>query len=162
MTRVRSLAPEVANLINPSFCGYLLRRAAEGYAKERGTGIPFELTFLVLPIVLHEETRQALPPNIRTKMHPWLQETPVARLGFASRARALSTFTRNGLLFASTHGIARVDQDGRVWPTPFTPKKPPVKAAEVRECLDTAELVGRWLAQAGNPATIYLMWGIQP
>ena len=67
--------PEEANLLNPAFCCVTLAAAVLGYASVDKTGIPYPLTFLVLPTVLHKATRESLPSNrTRTSLAAWIQE----------------------------------------------------------------------------------------
>jgi hypothetical protein len=53
---------EIRNLFNPAFCGLVMHRAMCGYEEEESSpqGVPFSLTFLVLPLCLHKETREVL------------------------------------------------------------------------------------------------------
>src|SRR5579871_5442366 len=105
---------ELAYLFNPAFCGWVLREAIEGYASVQATGMPLPLAFLVLPVVLHQATRERLPGAVTTKLHVWLQEHPEVRIQFAERTKELASFTREGLLFLGTRGQLRITDDGDV------------------------------------------------
>jgi hypothetical protein len=74
MTPWRERSIEERNLLNPGFCAMLLWHAALGYASELSVPMAIELSFLVLPFVLHRETRESLPSNIRTSLPTWLAE----------------------------------------------------------------------------------------
>ena len=54
---------EEHGLLNPSFCSILIWHAAFGHitGSAISASLAFEEAFLVLPIVLHEETRRVLP-----------------------------------------------------------------------------------------------------
>ncbi len=56
------LGREARALQNPAFCGILLWAFCREYYDSHSThnGAPFALTFLVLPMVLHEGTRQLI------------------------------------------------------------------------------------------------------
>ena len=93
---------EERSLLNPCFCGMLLWHAARGYREESERALSLEECFLVLPIVLHGGTRDALPRDIRTSLAVWMQENPLVRGRMAERARALAPYTREALLFAGS------------------------------------------------------------
>lgn len=81
--------PEQARLLNPAFLGTTVWSCAKGYASIDKHGLPYALSFMVVPIVLHKATRECLPRTPRTSMASWLGDNPRAQVGFAERARAL-------------------------------------------------------------------------
>lgn len=157
---------EYANLLNPAFCSVLLQNAVKGYQTEKKQGMPYPLLFLVLPLVLHSSTRNALPKKIVTKLHIWLQRQPEARVGFGDRTSSLVPYTKEALAFGMQTGIINICDDGKFTWVKGTLK--PISAVswssdtEPAICCKKAEFVGRWLAQAGEVSTIYTMWGICP
>ncbi|MBO9883586.1 three component ABC system middle component [Xanthomonas sp. D-109] len=54
----RSWPSELDLIYNPSLGAYLIWQAALGHFKEEGRNMPFHLAFLVLPLVLHEQSRK--------------------------------------------------------------------------------------------------------
>jgi len=156
---------EERSLLNPGFCTMLLWYAAQGYASERSNPMAFELSFLVLPFVLHKETRESLPSSIRTSLPTWLAEHPIARVRLGERAATLSAFTKESLIFGGSHGLLSVAQDGV---RANADMKKRVNAAlkatsdEVRECAKRAEFLGRWLEKAGGPETVMTLLGVRP
>jgi hypothetical protein len=103
MTRWVDRPTEVANLLNPAFCGRLLIECAEQYRRP----LPFEFAMLVLPIVLHRDTRTKLPRSVATSMLTWVERNPEVRVGFAERVRDLAPFTREALRFCLAHARLR-------------------------------------------------------
>ncbi len=157
---------EYANLLNPAFCSILLHNAIKGYQNEKKQGMPYPLLFLVLPLVLHNSTRNTLPKRIVTKLHIWLQRHPEARVGFGDRTSNLVLYTKEALGFGMQIGIINTCDDGKF--TWVNGKLKPISAVswssdtEPAICCKKAEFIGRWLAQAGEVSTIYTMWGICP
>ena len=156
---------EERNLLNPAFCAVLLWHAAHGYATERSTSMAIEVSFLVLPFVLHRETREDLPSSIRTSLPTWLAGHPIVRTRLGDRASMLCAFTKEALTFGGCHGLlslaqggvrANVDMRQRV--NAF------LKTAshEVRECAKRAEFLGRWFDNAGTPETVMTLLGVCP
>lgn len=159
-------AVEEANLFNPAFCAVLLAKASEEFAKKAQRPFPFALAFLVLPIVLHRGTRQALPGSTVTALLPWIQENREQLVNFAGRVEALRTITQEAILFGLQHESLAIAEDGGIAAgarrlTP-TEKRTGLFTDEARECVDRAGFTGRWFAAAGLPATIYSAWGIAP
>jgi hypothetical protein len=155
---------EERNLLNPGFCAMLLWQAAQGYAAERAIPISIELSFLVLPFVLHKETRESLPSNIRTSLPVWLAEHPIVQTRLGERAATLRAFTKEALIFGGTHGLFSFDQNGV---RANADEKRRVNAAlkatsdEVLECAKRAEFLGRWLEKAGAPETVMMLLGVR-
>ncbi|MFO0814087.1 MAG: three component ABC system middle component [Gemmatales bacterium] len=156
---------EVGNNFNPAFCGWLLREAVEGYCSVKSEGLPFVLSFLVLPIILHRPTRDLLPRSTATALHPWLREHPEARIGLAERSEQLATITRESILFLSTHGLISITDAADIRAEGKLERgKAPILAAseEVKACVSRAKMVGAWFASAGDAVTVYQMWGVRP
>lgn len=158
-------AAEERTLLNPSFCGVLLWQSASGYSSTGSAVMPFELVFLVLPLVLHKETRETLPRSITTSLAMWLNDSPLVRTRVGERTRTLTPFTKEALMFGGMHGLvglsgagvrANLDWKRRVLTV--------LKAAsdEVRECAKRAEFVGKWFERAGSSRTVMALLGVKP
>ena len=97
--------PEIANLLNPSFCAILLYSATFEYQKKaKNNSMPFPLLYLVLPIILHKSTRNRV--NSRTNMVVWLQRNPDVLVGFADRTKNLIGFTNEAIEFLLFQGLS--------------------------------------------------------
>lgn len=159
-------APEEQALLNPAFLGLIGHQLAAGFQRERGTGLPFVLTFVAIPIVLHAKTRGSLPGSIRTSLPAWLDAHPEALLGFPERAAALASHVRACLLFSARHGAVSIGVDGAVTPNALPRNWESVvrqlPSLEVHECAKSALFVGRWFGLAGPEATILALWGVRP
>lgn len=163
MTSWDERPPEVAHLFNPAFCALVLREAVKAYAGEREEGMELGLLFLVLPVVLHGQTRDALPTSTATHLHAWLEATPVAQVGLARRVEAIAPHTREATLYALQRGALAVNGAGRLVPTSARlGRYRPTPESEAAECVRRAGFLGRWFARTGAPATVLTLWGIQP
>jgi len=58
--------PEIAALLNPAFCGFLMSTGLDAYTQNVNEGAPYAFPFVMLPLVLHKPTRQAFPRSSRT------------------------------------------------------------------------------------------------
>jgi len=154
---------EVANLFNPAFCALLLTDSIAGFQEYVELGMPYPLSFLILPLTLHKSTRNLLPKSLRTKLHVWLQSRPEVRIGFAKRARELVPYTKEGLAFGLQANSIEITQEGKLVACKDLRKVSLwTDIAESAICREKSRFLGRWLAHSGDVSTIYVMWGIRP
>jgi hypothetical protein len=153
---------EVANLLNPAFCAILLRESVVGYQKETSRGMPYPLSFLILPIVLHAPSRNALPRTIAKKLHAWIEENQLARVRFVERVRSLVNHTKESIIFAFNGHILEISDIGLLTHIGRQPQMPWGDNSESYFCYKKAHFVGRWFGHSGDLATIFAIWGIKP
>lgn len=154
---------EIANLLNASFCSILLKDSIAGFNQENTQGMPYALSFIILPLVLHKPTRECLPRIITTQFHAWLERNQEVRIGFAGRARQLVPYTKEAIVFGMEAGIITIAGNGRL----ALGKKSLINNSwnsetEAANCRKKALFVGRWLARGGKVSTIFILWGICP
>ncbi len=153
---------EYRRLFNPAFCAVLLLRALNGYRKVTGKGMPFSLTFLILPLCLYEDSRKVLLQRNGSKILTILSDHPEMLVGFSRRAKALVPYTLEGFGYARSVKSLNIYRDGTL-----SVKDQGIKASitgsdEVRECQIVAASLGRAFAKAGNKVTIFTSMRIQP
>lgn len=157
---------EEANLFNPAFCAVLLAKTAEEFTKKTDQALPFSLAFLVLPVVLHRGTRDALPGSTVSSLLTWVQDHRDQLVNFSGRVKSLRAITREAILFGTQHETLAIDGSGGIAvgarKQSATEKRTGLFTDEARECVDRAGFLGRWSAAAGTPAIIYSAWGITP
>ena len=165
MSQWTSRSPEERALLNPSFCSGLLWQAAVGHANTLHAPLPFDISFLVLPIVLHRETRESLPRVVRTSLAVCIDDNPLARLRVADRARTLARFTKEAMMFGGLYGLFEL-KGGAIAANLEWKKRieDDLKDSsdEVRVCAKRAEFVGKWLASSGTPGTVMAILGVRP
>lgn len=167
MNRWQERPSEEQRLLNPAFCSVLLWHAALGYSMESHdhTAMPFEESFLVMPMVLHRETRDALPRNALTSLAVWINTYPLARVTIANRGQLLVPFTKEALYFGGVHGLLQFP-NGELRGNPDWRGK--IRRAltdssdEVRLCNKRAEFIGKWFAKTGGPETVLAFLGVRP
>lgn len=160
---------EVARLLNPAFCSLLLQTSIYSYENIDERGMPYSLLFLVLPLVLHQSTRQLLPKKSTSKMHLWLQNNPSVRIGFANRVSQLVPITKEALRFSLAKRLAIAVRDTDRFSSVGVPRQFPFRSGalstssqEIKSIQRKSAMVGKWFARSGKPATIYIHWGISP
>jgi len=154
---------EVANLLNPAFCGQVLHAAVKAHVEASTGALPFPLSFLILPLVLHRTTRDTI--DGRTKhFQNWITDHEEVKVGFAARARQTAPYTREAVMFLLQTGAFKMAAEGGLV-TAKELKRIQRKVAQADEneaCLKKAAIVGTWLATAGSPSTVFASVGVQP
>ena len=84
----------VANLFNPAFCGEIIRIVANSYNKHTINKFPFAFSFIVLPILLHKQTREKMPRTIRTYFFAWVEENDSLFFDFSKRTKSMVKYTK--------------------------------------------------------------------
>lgn len=162
-----SRSTEIANLLNPAFCGVMLSKAIVGYWEKSARGMPVSLAYLVLPMVLHKATREQLPKSVATSLFAWMEANPELRMGFPERTKAMVPFTNEGLLMLYSHGYLSSSERKDVLKScrDFSATGLRIYSGldeEVKEIVAGASLIGRVFARAASPATIYAALGVRP
>lgn len=143
----------------------MLRATIKSYEEEAKCGMPFPLTFLVLPIVLYKPIRELLPRDTRTKMHVWIREHQEAKIQFPSRTRNLVSITKRSLMFGMHHEVIKLGEEADFVVTKKALRKQNgamLETGEVRHIENRAQFLGKWFAKAGSVSSIYMMWSIRP
>ena len=151
-----------AAMLNPALMATILAGAAESYEHRSGDSMPFEYCFLIAPLVLHRETRQALPSRLDSHLEKWVVDHPVLVAGLPGRAAQLLPYVREGLRFGIGSGAITFEGDGsmvgRLKSSPVTLSRSPELGAIVRG----AGFVGRWLTTSNRPSGVYSLFGVAP
>ena len=115
----RSRVP--AALLNPALLAAVLAAGAAGYAREAEAPLPWPLSFVLPPLVLHQATREALPSTLASHLGVWVGRQPQIRAGFPLRALSLVEPVRDGVRFGLRHNMLELDGDGVRGATPLRP-----------------------------------------
>jgi hypothetical protein len=165
MTQWSLRSQEERALLNPSFSTILIWQSAAGYFAEAGQEFALGTVFLVLPMVLHRETRESLPRSVATSLPVWLEDNKAIRARLPDRARLLVPHTKEALMFGGLRGFLAINHDSVSAELSWRAKINTTLADssdEVRECAKKANFLGRWLARAGSPTTVLMLMGVRP
>lgn len=155
---------EEAINFNPAFCGELIVRAVREHGKSTGRPLALPLSFLVLPLALHKQTRDELPSKADTAFVGWIVAHGPLLAAFPDRAARLAPVTREALLLMLQHSFLRTEGNGLV----STAKRMKSSAlaekatADTNEARSAAELIGRWFARQGMPTLVMQGLGVKP
>jgi hypothetical protein len=152
---------EIAYLLNPPFCGEVLCQTIKEYVKKTSNPLPYPLLFLILPIILHYNTRRKI--NREKKLHTWLQQNPEVKIGYPKRAKELIPITKEAINFLLQVEAIKIDENAGVTLVPHKRHENIcMHSEEIKGCYQKAKTLGRWFATAGTVATVYIMLGVKP
>jgi hypothetical protein len=123
--------------------------------------MPWSLPFLIAPLVLHRQTREALPSRITSHWARWVTNNPVLQAGFAPRALSLVEPVRDGLRFGLRLGILRL-VEGSALTGGLAPDAKVESSGDVAAIIRSAGFVGRWLTRLDQPSTAFALLGVSP
>jgi len=153
----------VANLLNPAFCGEILRLVIKEYEKESGDKTPFELLFLVLPLVLHKQSRESLPATTSKNFYEWLEENTMTKININNKVKSLVPYTREAILFLIYHKAIKINENGKLEFVKYRKTSLPyIDDNEVKDIFKKSSMLGKWFSKIGNTKTIYASIGIKP
>ncbi len=155
---------ETAAHFNPAFCGELLSLTVAEYRRVCHRPLPLPLAFVVLPLVLHNPTRQALPKRASAIFAVWSAEHDGILPDIAHRTLSLQPATREALLLLAQLGALKMDADGlSLGETPLRHStRLMANTREVNDMRSAARLLGRWFAQQISPSPIMQAIGVRP
>lgn len=153
---------EVAFLLNPAFCGRVIYSTIKIYCTKTNRGFPVPLAYLILPLVLHKESRSCI--DSRTKLIAWVQRYPQLLIDFSRRARELVPITNEAVEFLLQTGNIYLNSSGEleILPTSRSLSKTKYIDEEIADCLKKGEHVAKWFATTGKVETIYITLGVRP
>lgn len=162
---LRPTTMEERRLLNPAFSGVLIARAVAGYQSESQKGLPFLYSYLILPLVLHSETRNRLPSTVVTRLINWTERNTELTTHFSRRMADLALATKEGLLLITTTGLAHIVDEARIvlvaTDKTFANFEKATPSDEVSSCCKKAHFVGRWLASSGTAPTVLTALGVR-
>lgn len=150
-----------AAMFNPPLFAVIIAAASDQYQTTAGPAMPWPLSFLICPMVLHGPTRLELPRQSRTSLASWVSDHEVLAAGFAARARSMSPLVREGVRFGLRQGLFRVVDDGRLQ-CGDAPSVGANASADLRKVVLGAGMLGRVFGRTGDPATIFATLRVRP
>jgi hypothetical protein len=128
-----------ANLLNPAFCGEVIRHCVYAYNEKRKTtegkkAFPFYLLFLILPIVLHKKTRESLEK--RKDLYSWINDNPEIKLKIKENRENLLPYSKEAISFLLMYNAIEVNNES----VSVTSK--PITDEELKEYYTIAQKLG--------------------
>lgn len=149
-------------MLNPALIAALTAAAIEGHERESKQALPGAMPFLITPLVLHRDTRNALPTRISTHWARWVSGHALLQAGFALRAISLVEPVRDGLRFGLNQGSLQLTEDGAFIGGLAARARLSETTGDVADIIRSAAFVGRWLTRLDRPATAFALLGVAP
>lgn len=153
---------EERNLFNPAFCAVVLAAAIREYERISGEPMPYSLTLLVLPICLHQNSREEILGNKRLSVLRVFALRPYLLVDFAERARSLVQYATEAFSLLASKGCITVGDDGGISLIPRRVLNQPLNTEDAEGCRAAAVILGRNFAQINDRVTIYTSLSISP
>lgn len=155
---------EERSLLNPAFCTSLIWHFASAVGHGQ-RALTFAETYLVLPMILPKNSREALPRSTRTSLATWIDENSSFQATLAVRSRAMVPFTKEALIFGGTRRFLQISTDAvhasvewkRSATSTFRQSSP-----ETQDCLKKATFLGKWFLETGTANTVMALLGVRP
>jgi hypothetical protein len=161
MTSWADRSPVVAAMLNPALLAAVTAAAAEEYSRASDEPMPWPLAFLVAPLVLHRDTREALPRRTTSHWASWVSNHTVLVAGFPARAHSLTGPVREGVRFGLAHGALAVE-DGGCLGGGLARAARPARVGDIETVVRASGFVGKWLTKLDQPATAFALLGVTP
>lgn len=156
----RSSVPAI--MFNPALIAVILAAAANQYESASGFPMPWPMSYLVPPIVLHEPTREVLPKTSRTSLPKWVGDQVVLTVGFPARARHLAPYVHEGLRFGLRENMLDIVLQGSAIQCTKLPKTTTKARGDLAPIVRGAGMLGRIFARTGDAATVFAALRVQP
>jgi hypothetical protein len=144
-----ALQTEVQAMQNPALGAALLWRFACGYCPSTTStaGAPLPLAFLVLPVMLHAQTREAITSTQQRsgirQFQANLDQRVDLLLGVQRRAVSMRSTSLRSLRIAMASALVTLmPEKAQVWPRSYA--NGPTVAPRVRELMKASEKFGAW------------------
>lgn len=151
-----------AALFNPAFCGELISHSVVAYNNTVKSGcFPYAMSYLILPFLLNAEISSQIPRTTRTGMLPWLYSNRHLATTIAEKAREMKDYTNESLLLYVSLNLLLINDNGEIeiGSHPLARKRN-FSRDDVDYLKSRADMLGTWLAKAGDITTIFSLIGI--
>ena len=119
--------------------------------------------FLLLPLALHDESRETICANTHTHLLKVVDDHPEILVSFASRARDLVPCAMEAFGLLAQLRCIKVSDAGKVNLVPRRiSSSAQLTSDEVEQCRQAAKIIGRQFARISDRATSYATFGVRP
>jgi len=153
---------EERNLFNPAFCAVVLAAAIREFERVAGRPMPYSLTLLVLPMCLHQASREEILENKRLSVLRVFALRQDLLVHFAERARSLVQYATEAFALLASKDCIKVFDDGGISLVSRRVSPQPLHTDDAERCRAAAAVLGRNFAQINDRVTVYTSLSIRP
>tara|TARA_R110001583_G_scaffold170326_1_gene323742 strand:- start:102 stop:572 length:471 start_codon:yes stop_codon:yes gene_type:complete len=148
--------------VHPAFCALLYASLVDGYNSKCKVLIPIYLPYILVPILLHKESRRSLPKTSASKFHKWLQNEPHIVVGLDKRINSLEPYISRSSMFLNAQGLLAVDNEFRISISNRSKFKKMAKDAEyISEYIEAAKNFGEICGKFNSESTMLTLLGVK-
>ena len=123
--------------------------------------MPYSLTLLVLPMCLHQASREEILKNKRLSVLRVFALRPDLLVDFAERARAFVQYATEAFALLASKDCIKVFDDGGVSIVPRRVSARALNTNDAERCRAAATVLGRDFAQINDRVTVYTSLSIR-
>lgn len=153
---------EVRTLFNPAFCGLVIARGVDGFSGVSGRPMPFSLSLLILPLCLHQRTREVFKAGTRSYFTKILEDHPEIRIDLAERTKGLFPYAMEAFAYLANSGAIEIEKTGAISLVNGKVRQAISGTQDTKDCQTVARSLGRKFAQIGDRVTVFTSLGIRP
>ncbi|EGR1391767.1 hypothetical protein ACCF70_000683 [Vibrio parahaemolyticus] len=153
---------EVTELLNPAFCALVYASIVEGYNSTSKSKIPIYMPYILMPIVLHKDSRRVIPTSTRSKFHIWLQNEPQITIGLTDRINSIESHVSKGSMLLNSHGFISMDDESRIFLKRKQHLKNMIEQSEfISEYTNSAKRLGSICGRFNSESTALALLGVK-
>ncbi|WP_219618140.1 MULTISPECIES: three component ABC system middle component [Brevibacterium] len=154
--------PALSNtILNPALIAASIQWASHRFRTTSKQLMPWEYSFLVVPLVFHQLTRQALPQTSATHLPVWINNNQNVLAGFPNRSRKFVPHVREGIRYGLRSGQITLNDGGTLRASMRSGVKLH-EETELRGILSSAATFGGILSKSGSSVNIFTQFGVSP
>ncbi|WGS60302.1 three component ABC system middle component [Vibrio lentus] len=153
---------EVTELLNPAFCALIYASIVDGYNSKSKLKIPMYMPYVLMPVVLHKESRRAIPGTSRSKLHIWLQNEPQITIGLTDRINNLESYISRGSMILKSNNFMVLDENFRISLKNKRKLQTMIKESEyISEYTNRARCLGNICGSFNSESTLLALLGVK-
>ncbi|WEA01773.1 three component ABC system middle component [Mucilaginibacter sp. SJ] len=146
---------------NPAFLSLVLLGYLEGYTEEAGSGLPFSLLVLPIPIILSGDLESTFDgTNIKTGFYSWIKQNPQILIGLNTRINDSIEYIQPAMAYgiakkiigfdSYSNLVAHSDNIGNIY-----------GSSSIARHFKNAKRLGSWIGQIKSTKTIFNHLGLE-
>lgn len=154
--------PELSTtILNPAIIAASIQWASRRHSDTSKQPMPWEYSFLIVPLVFHQRTRLTLPQKSTTHLPVWIINNQSVLAGFPQRAKKFTSHVREGIRYGLRSGQLTLNEDATLRGSMRSGVKLP-KDSELHSILSSAATVGGIFSKSGAPVNVFTQFGVSP
>ncbi|WP_420029020.1 three component ABC system middle component [Leucobacter chromiireducens] len=154
--------PELSTaILNPAIVAASIQWASRRHSDTGKRSMPWEYSFLIVPLVFHQRTRLELPQTSTTHLPVWINNHQSVLAGFPQRAKKFTSHVREGIRYGLRSGQLTLNADATFRGSMRSGITLP-EDSELKSILSSSATVGGIFSKSGTPVNVFTQFGVSP